>query len=590
MQTSNVLAGDVPLWVIQLAMPLGFAIMALRFIWRGHKTTTGRSAIVALVVFTTLLAFVPAGERSWVVWVGGAVILLAVALGAPLFTAMGGMAMLLFYGAPIPVALSAVPAETFRIVSDPNLVSLPLFTLTGYLLAEGGASRRLVDLFGAWFGWLPGGVAAAAVLVCAFFTAFTGASGVTILALGGLLLPALRDAGYDEKFAVGLLTASGSIGLLFPPSLPVILYGVASHVSILDLYIGGLVPGLILVGLLVSMSMFVGIRRHGIRHWMPDENSEPLSTIAYQRLRLMGSAAWTAKWELMLPVIVIYGLFGGLLTIFESAAFTAAYAFFIEVVVHRDLHPVKDVPKVFVETTSLMGAVLIILGVALGFTNYLVDAEVPMAVAGWVQGHVTNKIVFILALNVLLLVVGCLMDIYSAIVVVVPLILPVAELFGMNPVHLGILFLANLELGYLTPPVGLNLFLASFRFKIPLTRVYRYAMPFLAVMAFGVLIIAYVPQASTWALESSDEPAPSLFEEDSEQTDLKPLSPEQLEAMMNELDEEDGPPKPLTPAQLEAMLNELDEDDEAVEKPTEKTPPAPGTLDMDDIFNELNEE
>lgn len=570
MESSLELGGGVPLWTIQIAMPLGFGIMAARFALRGRADLPGRVAIATVAASSALLAWVPAAERGWVVWGGGLVLLIAVALGAPLFTIMGGMAMLLFYGAPIPIALSAVPAETFRIVSDPTLVSLPLFTLSGYLLAEGGASKRLVALFNAWFGWLPGGVAAAAVLVCAFFTTFTGASGVTILALGGLLLPALEEAGYPRRFAVGLLAASGSIGLLFPPSLPVILYGVASHVSIIDLFIGGLVPGLLLVSLLVGMSVIVSLRTHGLRAWLPAPDGPPIGEIIGARLRVGVRAAIVAKWELALPLIVLYGIFGGLVTIFEAAAFTAAYAFFIEVVVHRDLQLGRQVPGVFVETASLMGGVLVILGVALGFTSYLVDAEVPMAMRDWVQGHITNRLVFILALNLLLLLVGCLMDIYSAIVVVVPLIIPMAELFGMHPVHLGILFLANLELGYLTPPVGLNLFLASFRFKIPLTEVYRYAMPFLGVMLFGVLIIAYVPYATLWSFdEGLPAPTPDFFED-------APPDPT-----------EPSTPKALTPAELERLLDGLDE---APAAPTPTvTPPPPGSLNMEDVFNQLDE-
>lgn len=563
MESTQTLAGGVPMWVLQTIMPIAFFSMALRFAIHQNRTWAGRGAAFVTVALSGLLAWVPVGEREWVVWCGAAVLLVAVALGAPLFTAMGGMAMLLFFGAPMPVALSAVPAETFRIVADPTLVSLPLFTLAGYLLAEGGASRRLVGVFQVWFGWLPGGVAAASVLVCAFFTTFTGASGVTILALGGLLLPALLAAGYKEKFAVGLITASGSIGLLFPPSLPVILYGVASHVPIPDLFIGGFVPGLILVGLLVGMSVVVGLRENGIRYYMPSDDGPPVSEIVRVRFIAGLKAGWVAKWELVLPVVVLVGIFGGFMTIFEAAAFTAAYAFLIEVVIHRDLKLTTDVPKVFVETASLMGGVLVILGVALGFTSYLVDAEVPLAVRDWVQLHVSNKFVFIAALNVLLLAVGCLMDIYSAIVVVVPLIIPVAAVFGIHPVHLGILFLANLELGYLTPPVGLNLFLASFRFKIPLPKIYAYAMPFLGLMAIGVLIIAYVPAVTLWALDDEVTATPDFF---ADELDADPapapagLSPEELERMMNELDEPeeaDAPPK----LDMKSIMDELEADD-----------------------------
>ncbi|MBT3220835.1 MAG: TRAP transporter large permease subunit [Proteobacteria bacterium] len=556
------LSGNVPMWALMIVMPVGFFIMAIRLAIKGNRTWPGRAVALVAVGLACSMAFVPAGERGWLVWLGTAILLFAVALGAPLFTCMGGIAMLLFFGAPIAVRIAAVPLATSEIIANPNLAALPLFTLAGYLLAEGGASKRLVRLFQVWFDWLPGGVAAAAVLVCAFFTTFTGASGVTILALGGLLLPALKGAGYTEKFAVGLLVASGSIGLLFPPSLPVILYGVASNVPIPDLFIGGIVPGCILVSLLVGMSVIVSFKDKGFAYWFTIENKETdAGKVITDRLVQMLKSAWEAKFELGLPAWVLIGYFGGFLTIFEAAAFTAAYAFFTEVVIHRDLHITKDVPKVFVECATLMGGVLIILGVAMGFTNYLVDAEVPMTVASWVEAHVANKLLFILALNVLLLVVGCLMDIYSAIMVVVPLIIPVAAVFGIHPVHLGILFLANLELGYLTPPIGLNLFLASFRFKLPLTQVYRYALPFLGVMAIGVLIIAYVPITTTWAFPDDYE-SPSNFFEDDLLEPLEPTTPPMIPPgdLMKMLDEgdddDDGPPAMPSPEEMMKMLEE----------------------------------
>ncbi|MEZ4321951.1 MAG: TRAP transporter large permease subunit [Myxococcota bacterium] len=579
MESAQVLPGGVPNWVIQIGMPLGFGIMAARFLWRGQGWP-GRVAAGVCVALTACLNFVPAGSRDPVLYLGAFALFVGVALGAPLFTIMGGAAMLLFWGAPIPIAITAVPAETYRIVADPTLVSLPLFTLAGYLLAEGGASKRLVALFNAWFGWLPGGVAAASVLVCAFFTTFTGASGVTILALGGLLLPALEEAGYKKSFAVGLLAASGSIGLLFPPSLPVILYGVAAKIPITDLFVGGIVPGILLVFLLVMMGIVAGIREQGFRYWLPAEGADR-GAIVQARLGEMRTSLWDAKFEVLLPVVVLVGIFGGFMTIFEAAAFTAFYALTLETVVHRDLHPLRDVPRVMVETATLMGGVLIILGVALGFTSYLVDAEVPLAVRDWVQLRVENRLVFILLLNVLLLLVGCLMDIYSAIVVVVPLIIPVAEVFGIHPVHLGILFLANLELGYLTPPVGLNLFLASFRFKLPLTSVYRYAMPFLAMMTFGVLIIAYVPIITTWPFDPADhQPQPDFFSEDPT-AQPKPFDPNQLDDLMNEL-EDDGPKVP----DMKDLMDELEDDGPVVPEPA-KAPPAPGSLDMKDLMDEL---
>ncbi len=478
------LPGGIPMWWVQCIMPLGFTLMALRLAWHGNRGWKGRTISILAVGMAMALAMVPPGHREPLVWAGSGVLLLAIALGAPLFTGMGGIAMLLFFGAPMPVPITAVPAETYRIVADPTLPTLPLFTLAGYLMAEGGASKRLVGLFKAWVGWIPGGTAATAILVCAFFTTFTGASGVTILALGGLLLPILLKAGYTERFSIGLLAAAGSIGLLFPPSLPVILYGVAAREPIDQLYLAGLAPGLLLVSLLMGLSLIQGLRVGGVRE-KPDFDA-------------MRRTLWATKWEILMPLLVIGGIFGGVLTIVEAAALTAAWAFLIEVVIHRDLHVFRDVPRVFVECATVIGGVMIILGVALGFTSYLVDAEIPMQLAAWVNAHVANKLAFILLLNLFLLVVGCLMDIYSAIMVVVPLIVPIGVAFGIDPMHLGILFLANLELGYLTPPVGMNLFLASFRFDKPLTAVYRMALPFLGVLALGVLLIAYVPPLTTW--------------------------------------------------------------------------------------------
>jgi len=496
----TVVAG-IPVWVVQLIMPLGFGLIALRFGFGRRQTWGGRALALLAILLAGALVLIPTGDRAPVLWAGSAALLAAVALGAPIFTVIGGLAMLFFFAKPLPVPISAVPLETYDITRDSNLVAIPLFTLAGYLLAEGGASGRLVRLFRAWVGWLPGGTAAAAILVCAFFTTFTGASGVTILALGGLLLPILLKAGYPERFSIGLLAASGSIGLLFPPSLPVILYGATAHIPIDDLYLSGLIPGCLLILLLVAYGLLVG--------WRNGTGREPMD---WHEAR---TSLWAAKWEVMLPVLVLAGIFGGKMTIFEAAAFTAAYAFLTEVVIHRDLKMRGDVPRVFVKCATLLGGVLIILGVAKGLTNYLVDAEVPMVAAAWVGDHVASKILFILLLNVFLLIVGCLMDIFSAIVVVVPLIIPMGLAFGIDPFHLGILFLANLELGYLTPPVGMNLFLASYRFEKPLTAVYRMALPFLGILAFGVLLIAYVPGMTTWTHDESED-GPSvdeLFEE-----------------------------------------------------------------------------
>ncbi len=375
--------------------------------------------------------------------------------------------------------MAAIPAETYRIVVHPMLPTLPLFTLAGYFFAEGGASRRLVRVFRAWFGWIPGGTPLVTVLVCAFFTSFTGGSGVTILALGGLLYPMLIKDLYTRKFSMGMLTASGSLGLLFPPSLPVILYGIRAQVPIDRLFLAGILPGILLMAIVTLWGVRQGIVGKSQRtsfHWR----------------EALGSF-WEAKWEVLTPVIVLGGLFGGVATLVETAAFTAVYAFVIQVFVYRDLKITKDVIPTMVKCATLIGGVLIILGVAMGLTSYLVDAQVPSRALHWVQAHIHSKLVFLLALNGALLIVGALMDIFSAIIVVVPLIAPMALAFGVDPVHLGIIFLVNLELGYLTPPVGMNLFLSSYRFDSSLPKVYLSVIPYLIILAIGVLVITYVP-------------------------------------------------------------------------------------------------
>lgn len=567
--SSAMLPGGVPAWVIQASMPLGFAGVTAYTLWVGNPDWKGRLTSLVALIAVFGLAFVPEGERTWVVYSGSAVLLGAVALGAPIYTVMGGMAMLLFYGQEFPTPIAAVPVETINLVTNPNLPAIPLFTLAGYLLAEGGASKRLVHVFEQWFGWMPGGIAAATVLVCAFFTTFTGASGVTILALGALLLPILKGAGYDEKFSIGLLVASGSIGLLFPPSLPVILYGVVAQVPIDKMFISGAVPGMVLCLLLVLMGV-----------WHAHKRKVARSTFS---LRPAMRSLLDAKWEAAMPVLVLVGIFGGFLTIFEAAACTALYAFVSEVIVHRDLKDWPAIRHVFVSCGTLMGGVLIILGLALGLTNFLVDAEVPMKVTAWVGLHVGNKLVFLLLLNLLLLLVGCLMDIFSAIVVVVPLIVPMAAVFGINPIHLGIIFLANLELGYLTPPVGMNLFLASYRFEKPLTAVYRMALPFLGILVIGVLLITYVPALTLWPHDDPNAGTAIDFE-----GELDGLAP-------GAEDGDEPPALPLGNLDLGALLAD-DDDSGSSTTPTEAPAPTPktvkpgelplGTLDLDALLSD----
>ena len=478
-QAGGDLIPGVPRWLVVAILPLGSLAVAAHLILRASDAWPGRLC----AGFGLLLPFV--FERALTPGEGVAlatilVLLAAAAAGMPLFAVIGGSALLLFWGQGSPVA--AVPAETHRMVTFPGLPAVPLFTLAGYILAAGGASGRLLKVFSALFGWLPGGTAIVTTVLFAFFTSFTGASGVTILALGGLLLPVLLADNYPEDFAIGLLTVSGSIGLLFPPSLPVILYGVQSNQSIADLFRAGFLPGLLLLGLVAAWGVRQA-RRGGAR---------PIPFEA----RRAAAALWEAKWELLLPLLVLAGLFGGFMTPVESAAMTALYAAIVECLVHRDVAPFGKLPAVMADCASLVGGFLIILCMALGLTNFLIDAEVPARILDAMQGTIRSPLLFLLILNFFLLVVGALMDIYSALFVVVPLILPLGAAYGIHPAHLGMIFLANMELGYLTPPMGENLFLSSYRFGRPVFRVFRDTWPFYVILVIGVLLVTYVPALS----------------------------------------------------------------------------------------------
>ena len=476
-QAGSLLAAGIPVWVAESIMPVGFGLVALRAVWNASAYWPGR--ILAGVGLLVPLGFgaLPSLRDSGVALPSIVVLLVAAALGLPIFAVLGGLGLLLFWNGGVPVA--AVPVAAYNLVASPLFPAIPLFTFGGYLLAEGGASKRLLRVFSALFGWMPGGLAVVTSLVCAYVTAFTGASGVSILSLGGLLLPVLMQSRYPEQFSIGLLTASGSLGLLFFPSLPLILYGVTAQTPIDSLFIGGLAPGLLLVALVAAWGIRQGVRSGAGR--------APFS------LRQARAAFWEAKWELALPLIIFIGIFGGFATLVEAAALTVLYSFIVECFVYRDLSLRRDYARVAIECATVVGGVLIIVGVAMGFTGYLVDAQVPMKMFAWVREHIHSKFVFLLLLNGFLLIVGCLMDIFSAIIVVVPLIRPMGAAFGVDAVQLGIIFLANLELGYLTPPVGMNLFLSAYRFQQPMARVCRAALPFLLIMLAGVLLITYFP-------------------------------------------------------------------------------------------------
>ena len=414
------------------------------------------------------------------------------ALGVPLFIIIGAGGLVAVWSADLDPAVLMI--EMMRLASSPNLMAIPLFTLAGVVLSRGGAPERLVKLFNAAFGWMPGGLAVVALTACAFFTALSGASGVTILALGGLLYPMLLREGYSKRFSLGLLTSSGSLGLLFPPSLVVLLYGMVAGVNIEDMFKAGIVPGAILVVMLSIYSIYAGSGSTVKR--------KPFS------LKMLKRTARHGIWDLLLPVGVIAGLLGGYVTVTEAATLTAAYAILLETVIYKDLNPVTLMPGftqggnvlagIFREASVLSGSLLIILSVAMGLTNSMIDAQIPMKVMSLLEQDVHSKLQFLLLLNVFLLAVGCVMDIFSATVVIVPLILPLALRFGVDPIHLGIVFLANLEIGYLTPPVGINLFLGSQRFKEPMLSLFRASFPFLLIMFVWLALVTYLPELTLW--------------------------------------------------------------------------------------------
>ena len=471
----GILADGIPRWLAQAAMPAGFLAVALGIVWHAAPGRRGRLIAALGLCVPCLLGFLPAPHSGAILIAGIGVILVAALLGLPIFATLGGIALMLFWNAGVPVA--AVPVETYRLVASPVLPSIPLFTFAGYLLVEGGANQRLLRVYQALLGWMPGGLAITTAVVCAVFT--WAGSGVTILAMGGLLLPMLVKARYPENFSLGLINASGSLGLLFPPSLPVILYGVYAHTPIDELFIGGFLPGILMVAMVSAWGVHKAIRNR----------AEHTQFSGAEALR----ATWAAKWELAIPAIVLIGLFGGFGTLVEAGAITVVYAFVVECFVYKGLSARRDYAGVAKECVTVIGGVLLIVGVAVGFTNYLVDAQLPAWLIGWTQSHIHSKYLFLLLLNVVLLLKGSFMDVFSAIIVVVPLITPIAKSFGIEPVQLGIIFLSNLELGYLTPPVGMNLCLSAYRFKRPMASVYRATLPFYLILLAGVLLITYVP-------------------------------------------------------------------------------------------------
>lgn len=424
------------------------------------------------------------------IWFCALILIFLALFGMPLFAVILAVCLAGFHF--LEVDLSVIAIEIYRIAGTPVLVALPLFTFAGYLLGESNTSQRLVRLTQAFLGWMPGGLAVVAFVTCAFFTAFTGASGVTIVALGALLLPALGQAGYDEKFSLGLVTSSGSLGLLLPPSLPLILYGIVAQqmdtgadIAISDLFLAGLFPALLMIFLLSVWTL-----------WSGRNEKIPLTAFSGKEA---AAALRESLWEIPLPLFVLGGIYSGFFAVSEAAAATAMYVLIVEVLIYREI-PVARLIPIMRESMVMVGGILLILSVSLASTNLLIDAEIPMRLFRFIQAHVTDKIVFLILLNILLLILGAILDIFSALVIMVPLILPVAVSYGIHPVHLGIIFLANMQIGYFTPPVGMNLFIAAYRFDKPVTELWQAAAPFMLVLLTALLLITYWPSLSLFLL------------------------------------------------------------------------------------------
>ena len=414
-------------------------------------------------------------------------------LGGALFVLLGGASIIGYATAGEPI--STILIDFNRLTRNSTILIIPLFTFAGYIIAEGKAPQRLVAFARASVGWLPGGIAVVVLGTCAFFTTFTGASGVTIVALGGLVYPILRQT-YNEKFSLGLITASGSIGLLFPPSVPLILYAIIAQVSIDRMFLAGILPGLLILGVLSFYCC----------GWSVIKKTE---TTPFDG-RLFVRTFWDAKWELLLPILILGGYLSGKVTLDEAAALTVIYVCVVEIVIHRSIS-LRVLPRIVKESTVLVGAILIILGVSLGLTNYLITLDVPTTVLDWIQSTTESRIITLIGLNIFLLIVGCLMDIFSAIIIVVPLLLPIAEEFGIDKAHLGIIVLTNLEIGYLTPPVGMNLFISSMKFDRSVLLLYRSVLLFIALLLVALVLVTYVPEFSLWLPEVFGKTPQSLL-------------------------------------------------------------------------------
>ena len=483
-QYPDYIAPYIPSWFAQSIIPIGLILIWYQMIITSSSDSKYRLFVSVISIIPTIVLYFwqfPLAN-SLLLWSKVIFSIALVAFGLPIFILLALLSILFFLSEPSEWAtnydlISTISDSAYRIVVSPTLAAIPIFTLAGYILAESNVSERLIKFFRASLGWLPGSTVLIVVLLCAFFTALTGGSGVTILALGAILYPILIHDGYSKQFSLGIITTAGSLGLLFPPSLPAIIYSVTAGINPLELFKQALIPAIFLMSIMFFYGLYKRPKNKNIKKFVFKKASE---------------TAKVAKWEIAIPLLIILSLFSGFATLVESAALLVLYVLTVELYIFRDIS-LKNLPEIVINCSTLVGGVLIILGFAMGFTGYLVDAQIPLKILNYVQSTISSKIVFLLALNILLLVVGCLMDVFSAIIVVVPLIAPLATYFGIDPFHLAIIFIANLELGYITPPVGMNLYLSSYRFDKDMPTIYGATLPFFFIRLIGVILITYIP-------------------------------------------------------------------------------------------------
>ena len=483
-QYPDYIAPYIPTWFAQAIIPVGLILIWYQMIITSSTNIKYRVLLTVISIIPTIILYFwqfPLANPL-LLWTKVLFAISLVAFGLPIFILLASLSIFFFLSEPSEWAtnydlISTISDSAYRIVVSPTLAAIPIFTLAGYILAESNISERLIRFFKASLGWLPGSTVLIVVLLCAFFTALTGGSGVTILALGAILYPILIHDGYSKQFSLGIITTAGSLGLLFPPSLPAIIYSVTAGINPLELFKQALIPAIFLMSIMFFYGLYKRPKSKTVERFVFKDAIE---------------TAKIAKWEIAIPLLIILSLFSGFATLVESAALLVLYVLTVELYIFKDIS-FKNLPKIIIDCSTLVGGVLIILGFAMGFTGYLVDAQIPLKILNFVQSTISSKIIFLLALNILLLIVGCLMDVFSAIIVVVPLIAPLATYFGIDPFHLAIIFIANLELGYITPPVGMNLYLSSYRFEKDMPTIYSATLPFFFIRLIGVILITYIP-------------------------------------------------------------------------------------------------